>query len=130
MSCTVTHPFLLQNKDNNYIGILKCFNIITITIIKYQTGFSITNILHNNCSEKHQRRVPRPLTVYTVTQQRADCQVDSCPLGLLANNIFPNLVGSKSCTVHANLHNDGLINEALSRAARRAQCLEQREAYE
>lgn len=61
---------------------------------------------------------------------RADCQVDPYPLGLLANNIFSNLVGSKSCTVHANLHNDGLIIEALSRAARRAQCLEQREAYE
>lgn len=35
------------------------------------------------------------------------------PSGLLANNIFPNLVGSKTCTVHVNLHNDGLITEAL-----------------
>lgn len=39
------------------------------------------------------------------------------PGALLANNIFPHLVGSKSCTVHANLHNDGLIIEALSGAA-------------
>lgn len=89
-----------------------------------------TNKLNNNSSEKNQTHVPRPLTVYTVTQQRADCQIDSCPWGLLANNIFPNLVGSKSCTVHANLHNDGLIIETLSWAARRAQCLEQRKAYE
>lgn len=70
------------------------------------------------------------LTVYTVTQQRADCQVDTCLWGLLANNIFPHLAGSKSPTVHTNLHNDGLIIEALSGVARRAQCLEHREAYE
>lgn len=70
------------------------------------------------------------LTVQTVTQQRADCRVDPCPRGLLANDIFPNLVGSKSCTVHANLHNDGLIIEALCGSARRARCLEQRGAYE
>lgn len=76
------------------------------------------------------RHVPRPLTVYTLTQQRADSQVDPCPWGLSANNIFPNLVGSKSCTVHANFHNDGLIMGTLSRAASRAQGLEQREAYE
>lgn len=30
------------------------------------------------------------------------------------SNIFPNLVGSKSCTVHANLHNEVLIIEAWS----------------
>lgn len=65
------------------------------------------------------------LTVKSVTQQRADCGVDPCPWGLLANDIFPNLVGSQSCTVHANLHNDGLIIEALCGSARRARCLEQ-----
>lgn len=113
-----------MTKSFREICALKCFKIrrpykylrqhtLKLKISSRRQHKKIFTFIPEKGMEKSQTHAWRPVTVDTVAQQRADCQVDSGPWGLLANNIFPNLAGSKSCTVHANLHNDGLIIEAL-----------------